>query len=78
LKQLLRNCIPQQRFHGNIGQKNFREEYIQNGCRISPIALPVSALATCAAGMKFDIKNNSDYVINGFHTGEGGEWSANW
>jgi hypothetical protein len=72
LKLLLRNCIPQQHFQGNIGQKNFREEYIQNGCRISRIAL-----AACTAGMKFDIKNNPDYVINGFHTGEGGEWSAN-
>lgn len=40
--------------------------------------LLISAPAAFAAGMKFDIQNSSEYIINGFYTGEDGEWSANW
>ena len=40
--------------------------------------LLVCAPFAYAGGMKFDIKNNSDYIIDGFYTGENGEWSANW
>jgi hypothetical protein len=40
--------------------------------------LLICAPAAFAAGMKFDIKNSSDYIIDGFYTGENGEWSANW
>ncbi|MGQ3212694.1 hypothetical protein [Shinella sp.] len=40
--------------------------------------LLLSAPAVSAAGTKFDIKNDSGYIIDGFYTGEGGEWSANW
>jgi len=38
----------------------------------------LSATAASAAGMNFDIKNSSDYIITGFYTGENGEWSSNW
>ncbi len=41
-------------------------------------AMLTSVPAAYAAGMKFDIKNDSEYIIDGFYTGEGNEWSANW
>ncbi|MCQ4631823.1 hypothetical protein GB927_017370 [Shinella sp. CPCC 100929] len=45
---------------------------------LAAAALFISAPVAFAAGMKFDIKNDSGYIIDGFYTGEGGEWSANW
>ncbi|MCF3642508.1 hypothetical protein LXM94_21285 [Rhizobium sp. TRM95111] len=45
------------------------------------VAMTATAIvpsAAFAAGMNFKIQNDSDYIIDGFHTGEGGEWSANW
>lgn len=45
---------------------------------LAAAALLISAPVTLAGGMKFDIKNDSGYIIDGFYTGESGEWSANW
>lgn len=45
---------------------------------LAAAAMLTSVPAAYAAGMKFDIKNDSEYIIDGFYTGEGGEWSANW
>ena len=45
---------------------------------LAAAALLISAPMTLAAGMKFDIKNDSGYIIDGFYTGENGDWSANW
>lgn len=45
---------------------------------LSAAAMLTSVPAAYAAGQKFDIKNDSEYIIDGFYTGEGGEWSANW
>ena len=45
---------------------------------LAAATLLICAPAASAAGMKFDIKNDSGYIIDGFYTGEDGEWSANW
>lgn len=45
---------------------------------LAATAMLTSVPAAYAAGMKFDIKNDSEYIIDGFYTGEGGEWSTNW
>lgn len=45
---------------------------------LAAAAMLISVPAAYAAGQKFDIKNDSEYIIDGFYTGEGGEWSANW
>ncbi len=45
---------------------------------LAAATLLICAPAASAAGMKFDIKNDSGYIIDGFYTGEAGEWSANW
>ena len=51
---------------------------IKTRAALAAAAMLISVPAAYAAGQKFDIKNDSEYIIDGFYTGEGGEWSANW
>lgn len=48
-------------------------------CLLAGISVGASAPATAAETYKFNLHNKStQYVINGFRTFEGGQWSKNW
>ena len=45
---------------------------------LATAATTLAPSAGFAAGMNFKIQNDSGFIIDGFYTGEDGEWSANW